>query len=149
MTGAFEEGDGKTFGSPAKTVENNFFCIFCGWWRAPSKKEKEIIFVSSVSDDGRLRRRRRRLFLYLLCLMTGAFEEGEGDYFCISCGDSEDGIFFCIFYVWSGRLLGRRRIIFSISSKKKTDNFFVSPAKTVKETFFFSETPFAQFCKEQ
>ena len=34
-----------------------------------------------MADDGRLRRRRRRLFLYLLCLMTGAFEEGEGDYF--------------------------------------------------------------------
>ena len=56
MTGAFEEGDGKMFGSPAKTVENNFF-------------------------------------LYFLWLMTGAFEE-EGDYFCISCEDGEDGIFF-------------------------------------------------------
>ena len=35
-------------------------------------------------------------FLYLLWLMTGAFEEGEGegDYFCISCEDGEDGIFF-------------------------------------------------------
>ena len=83
MTGAFEEGDGKIFGSPAKTVENNFFCIFCGWWRAPSKKEKEIIFVSSVSDDGRLRRRGRRLFLYLLRVIRASSRKEGDNFLCL------------------------------------------------------------------
>ena len=43
--------------------------------------------------------------------MTGAFEE-EGDYFCISCEDGEDGIFFLYLL-----------LVIRASSRKVKDNF--------------------------
>ena len=59
------------------------------------------------SEDGR-----EEFFLYLLWLMTGAFEKGEGEYFFISCEDGEDGIFFL--YLLS---------VIRASSRKEKDNF--------------------------
>ena len=71
MTGAFEEGEG------------DYFCIFCVWWRAPSKKEKEIIFVSPAETV------KMEFFLYLLRVIRASsrmekdnflylFEEKDG-----------------------------------------------------------------------
>ena len=89
----------------------------------------KIFWISC--EDGR-----EEFYLYLLWLMTGAFEGGEGEYFCVSCEDGEDGIFF----------LYLLRVI-RASSRKEKDNFFVSPAKTVKENFFLLRDSFCLIIK--
>ena len=106
-----------------------FFLYHLRVWRVPWKREMEKIFgfpAKTVENN---------FFLYLLWLMTGAFGEGEGENFG-SPAKTVKMEFFCIFYAWSGRLLGRRRIIFSISSKKKTDNFLYFLRRRWRRHFF-------------
>ena len=51
MTGAFKEGDGKIFGSPVKTVENNFF-LYLLWLMTGAFEEGEGDYFCISCEDG-------------------------------------------------------------------------------------------------